>query len=84
MLGLDRDNLSKPSLSALIRKAGKWHALALNFDSAEMLAYVDEVMAELQRLLEGLGQQVPNRSKAAKKGASPFLYRVYLVDNIRH
>ncbi|TEB03945.1 hypothetical protein FA13DRAFT_1569793, partial [Coprinellus micaceus] len=67
LAGLDRDNLSKPSLSALIRKAGKWHALALNFDSAEMLAYVDEVMAELQRLLEGLGQQVPNRSKAAKK-----------------
>ncbi|TEB22041.1 hypothetical protein FA13DRAFT_1716383 [Coprinellus micaceus] len=67
LAGLDRASLSKPKLSALIRKAGKWHALALNFDSQEMLEHIDSVVAELRRLLEGLGQEVPKSSKAPRK-----------------
>ncbi|TEB14172.1 hypothetical protein FA13DRAFT_1879956, partial [Coprinellus micaceus] len=41
--------------------------LALNFDSQEMLEHIDSVVAELRRLLEGLGQEVPKSSKAPRK-----------------
>jgi hypothetical protein len=38
-----------------------------------MLEHIDSIVAELHRLLEGLGQDVPKRSKAPKKGTLPGL-----------
>ncbi|KAF6745335.1 P-loop containing nucleoside triphosphate hydrolase protein, partial [Ephemerocybe angulata] len=65
---LDRDKLTKRKLTSLIRHVGKWHAIALEFDSAEQLAKIEEIRGELDRLMDGLGQGGNAKPSRSPKG----------------
>ncbi|KAF5309269.1 hypothetical protein D9611_015099 [Ephemerocybe angulata] len=64
---LHNNKPTKKKLTSLIRNAGKWQALALSYNSEAMLMKIEDIRAELEQLLEGLGQHVPVRARKPKK-----------------
>lgn len=69
--GLDEAKITKTAISTVVRAVAKWRDAVEVIQSAEDLAKLEDMEAELSRLMEGVGAEVDSEGKKTRKSKSP-------------
>jgi hypothetical protein len=75
LIAFDEGPVTKSTVIQTIRSVSKWKDLAQVYGTPENISKVDDMLAELNRVLEGLGAKVPKKpTSSARKRTSTYQY----------